>query len=164
MILRSFCTAIPKSARFFEAVSGFALIPAAPAVHALHLKSKRQAVNRKRLTGAGRQGCIKLRSAPPRGADFQSAVSQVSNLRTSEKARGMGIPPVCRLEVGDTAGWKPALRSAESSELDAALAGRPRLRRAEFSAGFGGNSETPDSAAASGGFLAVFRPQADLWL
>jgi len=38
-----------------------------------------------------------------------------------EKARGMGIPPVCRLEVGDTAGWKPALRSAKSSELDAIL-------------------------------------------
>jgi len=73
------------------------------------------------------QGCIKLRLAPPRGADFQSAVSQVSNLRTAEKASGMGLPPVCRLEVGDTAGWKPALRNAESSELDAAL-GRRQMK------------------------------------
>ena len=75
------------------------------------------------------QGGIKLRLAPPRGADFQSAVSQVSNLPTSEKASGMGIPPVCRLEVGDTAGWKPALRSAESSELDAALVARTGVRQ-----------------------------------
>src|SRR5258708_7864598 len=39
----------------------------------------------------------------PRSADFQSAVSRISNppaLRSS-------LP--CRLEVGDTAGWKPAL-------------------------------------------------------
>ena len=56
--------------------------------------------------------------APRKGA----TTSQVSNLRTSEKARGMGIPPVCRREVGDTANGEPALRSAESSEIDAALA------------------------------------------
>jgi len=41
-----------------------------------------------------------------RSADFQSAVSQVSNLRTPFSA-----PTPCRLEVGDTAGWKPALRA-----------------------------------------------------
>ena len=67
------------------------------------------------------QGGIKLRPAQLRSADFQSAVSQVSNLRTAEKASGMGFSPVCRLEVGDTAGWKPALRGAQNSELEAAL-------------------------------------------
>jgi len=79
-----------------------------------------------------RQGCIKLRLAPPRGADFQSAVSQVSNLRTAEKASEMGISAICRLEVGDTAGWKPALRGAQNSELDAAL---PPLSFSEISLG-----------------------------
>jgi len=64
--------------------------------------------------------------------DFQSAVSQVSHLRTAEKANGMSMLPVCRLEVGlpaalrlaqagDTAGRKPTLRRAASSEPDAAL-------------------------------------------
>ena len=39
-----------------------------------------------------------------RSADFQSAVSRISN------PPGLGeLWTVCRLEVGDTAGWKPAL-------------------------------------------------------
>ncbi len=37
------------------------------------------------------QGGIKPRPAYPRGADFQSAVSQVSNLRTSQKVREMAF-------------------------------------------------------------------------
>src|SRR6185369_6381927 len=41
-----------------------------------------------------------------RSAGFQPAVSRVSNPLTLPATR---IP--CRLEVGDTAGWKPALRS-----------------------------------------------------
>ena len=41
---------------------------------------------------------------PNSSADFQSAVSQVSNLRRL----GL-VATLCRLEVGDTAGWKPAL-------------------------------------------------------
>ena len=56
--------------------------------------------------GRNGQGGIKLRPAQLRSADFQSAVSQVSNLRTAEKASLMGISPVCRLEVGGTAGRK----------------------------------------------------------
>ena len=95
------------------------------------MPDNRQHVKSPNLVCPEPQGCIKLRLAPPRGADFQSAVSQVSNLRTAEKASGMGIPPVCRLEVGDTAGWKPALRSAESSELDAALPEPTRSRCAD---------------------------------
>ena len=71
--------------------------------------------------GRNGQGGIKLRPAQLRSADFQSAVSQVSNLRTAEKASLMGISPVCRLEVGDTADWKSALQGAQNSELDAAL-------------------------------------------
>ena len=46
-----------------------------------------------------------LTEAARRSADFQSAVSRVFN--------PLGLGPVrtrCRLEVGDTAGWKPALR------------------------------------------------------
>ena len=49
----------------------------------------------------------KLMKAFRRSADFQSAVSQASNLRGVAAAS-----TVCRLEVGDTAGWKPALRAA----------------------------------------------------
>jgi hypothetical protein len=41
----------------------------------------------------------------PGSAGFQPAVSRVSNLPNA----GLGTT-VCRLEVGDTAGWKPALR------------------------------------------------------
>jgi len=48
---------------------------------------------------------------PARSADFQSAVSRVSNLHAvrqfeaASEIRGAG-----RLEIGDTAGWKPALQ------------------------------------------------------
>src|SRR5208283_1713667 len=45
-------------------------------------------------------------STRKRSADFQSAVSQVSNLRAP-----VSYTAPCRLEVGDTAGWKPVLRS-----------------------------------------------------
>jgi len=41
-----------------------------------------------------------------RSAGFQPAVSRVSNPQTLPATR-----TPCRLEVGDTAGWKPALRS-----------------------------------------------------
>ncbi len=46
------------------------------------------------------------RPADRRSADFQSAVSRVSNPLSPTAP-----PTLCRLEVGDTAGWKPALRA-----------------------------------------------------
>ena len=64
-----------------------------------------------------RPGLHQAPSDACRSADFQSAVSQVSNLRILANANGPGIPRACRLEVGDTAGWKPALRGAANRSL-----------------------------------------------
>jgi hypothetical protein len=45
-----------------------------------------------------------------RGADFQSAVSRVSNPLDVENTVDFSQRPArCRLEVGDTADWKSAL-------------------------------------------------------
>jgi hypothetical protein len=43
------------------------------------------------------QGCIKLRPARACSADFQSAVSQVSNLPPLEHTSGLGVATPCRL-------------------------------------------------------------------
>jgi len=43
-----------------------------------------------------------------RSAGFQPAVSRVSNPPATWQS--IELRTVCRLEVGDTAGWKPALR------------------------------------------------------
>jgi hypothetical protein len=56
------------------------------------------------------QGCIKLHLLISRSADFQSAVSQVSNLQALHNPGDLGVSAPCRLEVGDTADWKSALQ------------------------------------------------------
>src|SRR5213594_2028217 len=47
-----------------------------------------------------------------RSAGFQPAVSQCFQpARALNLQRALGWRTCCRLEIGDTAGWKPALRS-----------------------------------------------------
>ena len=55
------------------------------------------------------------------GAGLQPAVSQVCNLRTPRSfANAAVLWSVCRLEVGDTAGWKPALPKTPGSTSERA--------------------------------------------
>jgi hypothetical protein len=51
-----------------------------------------------------------------RSAGFQPAVSRVSNPQAARSSTP------CRLEVGDTAGWKPALLKTEGIPSEPALA------------------------------------------
>jgi len=75
--------------------------------------------------------------APARTADFQSAVSRIPN------PQGLGVfrrfrvcPRPCRLEVGDTAGWKPAAPTVpQTSSL--LYRGFPIRKVWGFSEGFG---------------------------
>ncbi len=57
----------------------------------------------------------------PRAHPDTAPVAQVSNLpyRGFPTRRRCVIPTVCRLEVGETAGWKPALRVAEARRVGA---------------------------------------------
>jgi hypothetical protein len=55
--------------------------------------------------------CAGRSAVLPRRADFQSSVSRVSNPLAVRNVRTLCLlPTLCRLEIGDTAGWKPALR------------------------------------------------------
>jgi hypothetical protein len=45
-----------------------------------------------------------------RSAGFQPAVSRISNPQIADNPVVLGINTACRMEFGDTAGWKPALR------------------------------------------------------
>jgi len=92
-----------RSADFQSAVSQVSnlqpqpAIPRASCLHALPAGSRRYS----RLETCATQASAAGR--PGRSADFQSAVSQVSNLQAAPVAQSPR-----RLEVGDTAGWKPA--------------------------------------------------------
>jgi hypothetical protein len=69
-----------------------------------------------------------------RSAGFQPAVSRVSNPLTPPTARVLQFRTVCRLEIGDTAGWKPALRRVHLSTKFATKFISPRAARFRIAA------------------------------
>ena len=61
----------------------------------------------------------------PRSADFQSAVSPISNRQSGVGSKRVESPSVSGLETRDTAGWKPALQADETTGDDLlAITGR----------------------------------------
>ncbi len=83
------------------------------------------------------------RTACDSSADFQSAVSQVSNLPSARRFLGCGpVRTPSRLEIGDTADWKSALRGLRP------LPNSSRAGRGE------GKGSVQQSAASPTGFFA----------
>ena len=68
--------------------------------------------------GVGRDGS-KAGRRLPRSAGFQPAVSQSFQPAECTRLAGahLNLPTPCRLEIGDTAGWKPALHLAAALAL-----------------------------------------------
>ncbi len=63
-----------------------------------------------------------LKSFWKRSADFQSAVSRISNPLAVTDAHAPDVLPACRLEVGDTAGWETCATRTVSRRTRARLA------------------------------------------